>query len=328
MVPPLVVESGTTLEAALAAVRNIFERQFAGAAAPVQPLIDHISHFRGKMLRPMLVLLSGLASRGIPEISDEHIVLATVVEMIHLATLVHDDVLDNADVRRRAATINHLRGNQAAVLLGDMLISHAFHLCSSLESQSYSRLIGQTTNLVCEGELIQNLSRQNWELTEDTYLDIIYRKTGSLIEASCRLGAMASTENQAIIEALARYGRGVGMAFQIIDDVLDITGSPKVVGKSLGTDIEQGKLTLPMIHFLACADRPHRDLLINLLESSAPDRIDHVRKLIQPSDSIAYSCEQAQNCVDQAIAAIGVLPQSESKVQLIEMAEFVTARDK
>src|SRR5262249_23659080 len=152
---------------------------------------------------------------------------------------------------------------------GDFLISHSYHLCSSLgtRGQEASRLIAHTTNIVCEGELTQNFHRGNWDLDQKTYDLIIYRKTAALTETCCRLGAKFSTERGAWIEALAAYGRHVGMAFQIVDDILDICGQQRTVGKSLGTDIEKGKLTLPLIHFLKHAAAPHRDLLIGLLES-------------------------------------------------------------
>ncbi len=226
------------------------------------------------------------------------------------------------------ATINHLHGNEAAVLLGDYLISHAFHLCSSLESQAASRLIGHTTNVVCEGELTQNVNRGNWKLDEKTYYQIIYRKTAVLTENCCRLGAMISTERKAWTEALATFGKQLGLAFQIIDDILDICGQQKTVGKSLGTDIEKGKLTLPMIHFLKHAAPQHRELLIDLLGSREHDRIERVRQLLAPSDSIAYARREAQNLVNQAITALRILPPSEARDVLTEMAHYVTAREK
>ncbi len=322
------------IEPHLKEVDSLFARELASNLPHVQQLVKHVERFRGKMLRPTLVLLCGLATAG--ETSDNasedplthrHVVLATVVEMVHVATLVHDDILDSAEIRRRGATINHLHGNEAAVLLGDYLISHAFHLCSSLESQSDSRLIGHTTNVVCEGELTQNFNRGNWQLSEAAYFDIIYRKTASLIETSCRLGAMASNAPHAVVEALALYGRHLGLAFQIIDDVLDIVGQAKTVGKSLGSDIDKGKLTLPMIHFLANAADSHRELLISLLESPTDDRVEHVRQLLMPSSSIAYARGRAQKLVDEAISAIGILPAGPWRDILTEMAEFVTRRE-
>src|SRR5450432_3799102 len=170
----------------LAAVEKRFAAELRSDIACVNTLIKHVSRFRGKMLRPLLVLLTGTACG---ELNDAHTVIATVVEMVHMATLVHDDVLDDAELRRKGATINHLRGNEAAVLLGDYLISHSFHLCSSLDSQFASRVIGRTTNQVCEGELLQIHNRNNLDLDEETYLQIITCKTATLCASCCLLGA-------------------------------------------------------------------------------------------------------------------------------------------
>src|SRR5438105_15396499 len=170
----------------LAAVDRLFHEELTSKVGCVNNLIRHVSRFRGKMLRPTLVLLSGKACG---KLSDADSVLATVVEMVHMATLVHDDVLDEAELRRKGATINHLRGNEAAVLLGDYLISHSFHLCSSLDSQFASRIIGRTTNQVCEGELLQIHHRNNLELDEETYFQMISRKTAVLCATCCALGA-------------------------------------------------------------------------------------------------------------------------------------------
>ncbi len=335
---PIVAAAAPTVGLApyLAAVDELFASELSSALPHVQQLIGHVNRFRGKMLRPTLVLLCGMAvgSREAGanvgakiKLGHDHVVLATVVEMVHVATLVHDDVLDGAEVRRRGATINHLRGNEAAVLLGDLLISHAFHLCSSLSSQRASRLIGHTTNIVCEGELTQNFHRRNWKLDEATYFDIIYRKTASLIETSCRLGAIAGGATAPMIESLALYGRHLGMAFQIVDDVLDIVGQQKTVGKSLGTDIDKGKLTLPMIHFLNHAAPEHSELLVSLLESAQADRAEHVRQLLIPSPSIGYARQRAQSLVDEAIDAVQVLPDGEIRDILIGMARYSTGRD-
>jgi octaprenyl-diphosphate synthase len=316
----------------LKAVDALFARELASDLPHVNDLVTHVAKFRGKMLRPMLVLLAGLAAsdeRSADDVlTNAHVTLATVTEMVHMATLVHDDILDGAEVRRKGATINYLHGNEAAVLLGDFLISHAYHLCSSLESQAASRLIAHTTNIVCEGELTQNFNRGNWKLDEKTYYLIIYRKTAALTEACCRLGAMFSTERAAWTEALAAYGKQIGLAFQIVDDILDICGQQKTVGKSLGTDIEKGKLTLPMIHFLKHAAPQHRELLIGLLESREHDRIERVRQLVAPSDSIAYARHEAERLVKEAIASLKILPNSPAREALVEAAHYVTARDK
>jgi octaprenyl-diphosphate synthase len=322
--PPVL---GDLIAPQLRAVDELFALELASDLPNVNELVAHVGKFRGKMLRPMLVLLSGLAAQDKP-LGEEHVTLATVVEMVHMATLVHDDILDGAEVRRKGATINHLHGNEAAVLLGDYLISHAYHLCSSLNSQAASRLIAHTTNIVCEGELTQNFNRRNWKLDEKTYYLIIYRKTAALTETCCRLGGMFATERGAPVEALAAYGKLVGMAFQIVDDILDICGQQKTVGKSLGTDIEKGKLTLPLIHFLKHAAPQHRELLIELLESQEHDRIAHVKQLVAPSESVAYARQEAERLVKEAVAALKTLPANAAREALVEAAYFVTARDR
>src|SRR5947207_6276549 len=225
----------------LAAVEQRFMAELKSQIPSVNTLVKHVSRFRGKMLRPTLLLLSG---KAFGELTDAHVTLATVVEMVHMATLVHDDVLDEAELRRKGATINHLRGNEAAVLLGDYLISHSYHLCSSLDSQLASLIIARTTNLVCEGELLQIDNRNNYELSEETYLEIINRKTAVLTAACCQLGAIFAGANESTVKRLETYGLSLGTAFQIQDDILDIVGDPGTVGKTLGIDIEKGKLTL------------------------------------------------------------------------------------
>src|SRR3954469_22761889 len=203
----------------MAAVDRLFHEELKSELACVNTLVRHVSRFRGKMLRPLLVLLSG---KSCGKLADAHVTIATVVEIVHMATLVHDDVLDEAELRRKGATINHLRGNEAAVLLGDYLISHSYHLCSSLDSQVASRLIGRTTNQVCEGELLQIDNRNNLDLDETTYLQIIGRKTASLCATCCFLGATFAGGSEKRVAALKTYGRSIGIAFQIQDDILDI----------------------------------------------------------------------------------------------------------
>jgi octaprenyl-diphosphate synthase len=307
----------------LVQVDQLFMRELASDLDCVKTLVKHVARFRGKMLRPCLVLLAG---KAVGNTSDAHVTIATVVEMVHMATLVHDDVLDDAELRRKGATINHLRGNEAAVMLGDYLISHSYHLCASLDSQYASRQIAHTTNVVCEGELLQISNRNNFELGEDTYLTIIERKTASLIATSCALGAYFGGAGEQQIEALRTYGRCMGVAFQIQDDLLDILGDAAEVGKTLGLDVEKGKMTLPMIHFMATAPKEHRELLRSLLVHNDADKADRIRNLILPSDSIAYARKRAGDFVDEAIAAVMTLPESPVRDALVAMAKFVVAR--
>jgi octaprenyl-diphosphate synthase len=307
----------------LAAVEKRFHAELATSLPCVNMLVRHVSRFRGKMLRPTLLLLSGKACG---ELTDAHVCLATVVEMVHMATLVHDDVLDEAELRRKGATINHLRGNEAAVLLGDYLISHSYHLCSSLESQWASRAIAATTNRVCEGELLQIDNRDNLDLDEETYLQIIERKTAVLCAACCMIGAKFAGATEETCRRLEVYGLSLGTAFQIQDDLLDIFGDPSAVGKTLGIDITKGKLTLPMIHFLRTAPREHRNLLRSLLEGRDADKVERIVNLILPSKSVAYARQRAQELADRARTALADLPDSQPKRVLEMMAHFVVSR--
>lgn len=311
------------IEPELKQVETLFEQELKSELTCVNALVRHVSRFRGKMLRPMLVLLTGKACG---KIVPEHIVISTVVEMVHMATLVHDDVLDDAELRRKGATINHLRGNEAAVLLGDYLISHSYHLCSSIGSQYASRTIAHTTNEVCEGELLQIESRTNIDLSEKTYMQIITRKTASLCGACCLLGGKMSGESDRVAQTLERYGRRLGEAFQIQDDILDLLGDVREVGKTLGTDIEKGKMTLPMIHFMHNAPRQHRELLRTLLEQHEPDKGEKIRNLILPSPSIDFARSRARKLVAEAQDALKVLPDSEAKAALSLAAQFVVDR--
>jgi octaprenyl-diphosphate synthase len=314
------------IEPQLQAVERRFADELSSQLRCVNVLVKHVSRFRGKMLRPCLVLLAGKACAPAAELTDAHVTLATVVEMVHMATLVHDDVLDDAELRRKGATINHLRGNEAAVLLGDYLISHSYHLCSSLESQFASRLIAHTTNQVCEGELLQIDNRNNLDLDEKTYFQIITHKTAVLCAACCTLGATFAGATPQVVKQLETYGTCLGIGFQIQDDILDILGDISTVGKSLGSDIYKGKMTLPMIHFLHTAPIEHRTLLRSLIASRDADRVEQIRNLILPSPSIQYARDYARRLVEQAKQSLQSLPDSEAKTVLEMMAGFVIER--
>lgn len=242
-----------------------FDAQLLSPLSPVADLCRHVERYRGKMLRPTVALLSGIAcspdaDSAEPEslLTHELVSVAAVCEMVHMATLVHDDVLDEADTRRRGPTVNSLHGNEPAVILGDYLIAAAYHLCSQLDSQAAALAIGRACMDVCAGELLQLHHRENFELDEPTYFEIVARKTGELVSVACELGARLAPGGCApgAPDALASFGRNLGIAFQIQDDLLDLTGEERVVGKSVGKDSEKGKLTLPLIHHLRNACPP------------------------------------------------------------------------
>lgn len=320
---PALAELYEPITADLQRVCQVFDDELFSELPVVNELIEHVRQYRGKLLRPALVLLTG---RACGTQTDEHITLAAVVEMVHMATLVHDDVLDEADMRRRSPTINMLRGNEAAILLGDYLISHAFHLCSALDSQYASRTIGAATNVVCEGELHQVHHRGDIDLRMDQYLEIITRKTASLIGTCCKLGAHYAGADEQTAHRLERYGLDLGVAFQITDDVLDIAGQENHVGKTLGRDLEELKLTLPVIHSLNTGKTDHVARLRSLLAQPQPDR-DILRELLLASDSIDYSLRSASQHVESAICQLQELPPSEARETLNHLARMVVNRD-
>jgi len=264
-------------------------------------------------------------------ITDAHLAVAAVCEMVHMATLVHDDVLDDAGTRRRGVTINALAGNEAAVILGDYLFSAAYRLCSGIPGERGRRsalLIGEVGMTLCSGELLQLDHRGDFSLDEPTYFEILERKTASLIAAACRLGAIHSGATDDHADRLASFGSRLGMAFQIQDDLLDLTGDEAAVGKPLGRDAELGKLTLPIIHHLRAAAPEQRARTLRLLESVA----EHgpapagLKAALAATDSIAHARAAAHRFVDRAKADVAILPESAPKRLLLAMADAVVTR--
>ncbi len=311
------------IEVELAEAERIFQDELGSRFPFVQQLVDHSADFQGKRLRPALVLLSG---RACGRLCEAHAVLAAVVEMIHTATLVHDDILDEAMIRRHAATINAEWGNETAVLLGDYLFTHAFHLAASLDSTRACRWIGHATNKVCEGEMQQVHHRGNLDLDETDYLEIIDGKTAELTAVSCRLGASYAGAPDATVAALDRYGRNLGIAFQIADDVLDIWGDERVTGKSLGTDLEKQKLTLPVIYLLSVVDPATATAIRGLLSGTQAVERRRLRPYLDSSGALDYAWQRAKEHVKQAVDALDCLAESEARTMLRIMAQYVIRR--
>ncbi len=315
------------LQSALRRVETTFDRALASDLPPVQRLVAHLETYRGKMLRPSLVILSGLAaSPTTTSPTDAHITIAAVCEMIHMATLVHDDVLDEADIRRQGATVNRLRGNEAAVVLGDYVFSAAFRLCSTLDSQQAALLIGQTGMTLCAGELLQLHHRENFSIDEPTYFEIVKRKTGSLIAIACKLGAMQSGASPALCDRLEQVGMNLGVAFQIQDDLLDLTGDQGIVGKPLRKDAELGKLTLPVIHHLAAATPQRRGQTLHLLEDFGPAAAKKLLEALESTRSLDHAHAKARDLVAAAKTLLKDLPDSPAKSTLMAMADQVVSR--
>lgn len=313
----------------LALVRQLFAQELTSSLDCVNDLVMHVEQYRGKMLRPTLVLVTAMATSddGVT-VHDAHRQLAAVVEMVHMATLVHDDVLDEAAVRRGGKTVNDLRGNETAVMLGDYLISHAYHLCSSMDTPTAARVISAATNQVCEGELHQLANRENWDLDQDTYFQIIRDKTACLCGTCCQLAAIFHDVPAAGADELNAYGEKLGLAFQIIDDVLDLTGSEDTVGKTLGLDLRKGKLTLPLIHLLQTGARESvvevRRLLMHERESD--DAVARIRELLDRHGAVAYATDVARGLIDHAKQSLSGIRDNAARDLLAEMADAVLTR--
>ena len=297
----------------------------------VDAVIRHGIRLSGKRLRPALLLLSAQAAG---QSNDNHITLAAVVEMIHTATLVHDDVLDEAAIRRHVDTVNARWNNETSVLLGDFLFTHSFYLASTLESTYACRTIGRATNIVCDGELRQTIASGNVNLSEDEYLAIVEAKTAELCACCCELGAYYAGGDSQTVARLASFGRNLGIAFQIADDLLDLEGNESATGKSLGTDLAKRKMTLPLIHardnlasgerklFLAALSLPP----LPLGEGWGEGGRDALRAWLARHDSLSYARNQAQAYADLAAADLTDLADTPSKETLSSLADFAISR--
>ncbi|MCA9113816.1 MAG: polyprenyl synthetase family protein [Planctomycetaceae bacterium] len=307
----------------LAKVEEVFAAELASSNPFATDVLAHVCRFRGKRLRPILVLLTARCLGGI---RPEHHVLAAVVEMIHMATLVHDDVLDEAATRRHVATVNARWNNETSVLFGDCLFTHAFHLASSLPTTEACRMIGWSTNRVCEGELTQVRERGNFDLDEAAYFEIIEGKTAELCALSCRLGARYAEAEAATVEEMAEFGRLLGLAFQIADDLLDLTGDEHAAGKSLGSDLSLEKMTLPLIRLMSEASSDEAARIRQLL--AAPDEASRqaLRTLLEEGDAFAYTRDRALALVSQSCELLDRLPPSPDRQLLQDMARFAVER--
>lgn len=302
---------------------RIFTATVAQYRSPFGPLIQHLKHYRGKRLRPALLLLAAKACGGI---TPAHHTLAAAVEMIHTATLVHDDVLDEAEVRRHLPTVNAGWGNKVSILLGDMLFTHAFHLTSTVDGRACN-IIGEATNRVCAGELRQITERGNLQLSETDYFSIIEGKTAALTECCGRLGALYAGASEETSERMAAFGRNLGMAFQIADDLLDLVGNEATAGKTLGTDLEQRKLTLPVIHCLgALPEHDAARLRTEIETGNDPGRA--VLTALERTHSVGFARKRAEELAAAARRQLETLPRSECRAILEAMTVWCVRRER
>jgi octaprenyl-diphosphate synthase len=292
------------------------------------PLVEHVGGFRGKQLRPVLTFLAGMAVRGATHggvLGDDVVTVAKVVELLHTATLVHDDVLDSANVRRRIPTVNQMAGVEVAVLLGDYIYAKAFHMAVQLPDPTAARWLAETVRVICQGEITQVLHRFDFQWTEPRYFQVIAEKTASLYAAACRLGGHYSGGPEGRLRALEEYGIELGIAFQIVDDCLDLDGDERVVGKSLGTDLAKGKITLPML-WLMQRGPGEADRLRAVLGKTEAEGLRRLRAEFPLEHAIAYAMEEATRRIHKAQASLSLLPPGPARDALHQLAGFVLTR--
>lgn len=305
------------------------ERELLEDLRPEHPelrsLIDHVGGYRGKQLRPAMVFLS---AQTVGQLHEDHVQVAKVVELVHTATLVHDDVLDGADLRRRIPTVNALHDNEVSVLLGDYIYSRAFQMALRLEDPTCSRVLSLTTATICEGEITQILHRFDFDWNEERYYRVIGQKTASLYAAACRLGGHYAGGTAVQLDALENFGRQLGVAFQIVDDCLDLEGEEAIVGKSLGTDLTRGKLTLPLL-FLVHQESGVPERLKSIMAEPDEERaLARLREEFDLRSACDYSLERASERIALASEALGLLPQSPARDALEGIADFVVRRNR
>ncbi|MCC7013532.1 MAG: polyprenyl synthetase family protein [Planctomycetes bacterium] len=304
--------------------RETIAAQLSGTSPAVRDMVEHIGRFQGKQLRAALVLLCGDATSNS---TDEHSSIAAVVEMIHLATLVHDDVLDGAEVRRRVACVNQRWDNQTAVLLGDFLYARAFALSTDLSSRMCSRVLAEATRRICVGEIQQAASRYDFEMTQERYEWIAGAKTATLYAAACELGARYPSGHDEQGARMRQFGWELGLAFQIIDDCLDLTATQQEVGKSVGTDVEDGKVTLPVLWAYARADESTRAAIRDIYtRTEAGDRVGDLRRRCRVLEGVEYARHRADELIHSALDRVRELPPSAARASLENIAGFVLER--
>ncbi len=312
------------IAAEMRAVDGVIRERLRSDVALIGSIGDYIIGAGGKRLRPALLLL---VSRALGYRGRSDVLLAAVIEFIHTATLLHDDVVDESDLRRGRPTSNAAFGNAASVLVGDFLYSRAFQMMVEAGSMRVMQVLADATNRIAEGEVLQLLNIHDPTVDETRYLGVVERKTATLFEAATRIGAILAGAEPGIEEACARYGAAIGTAFQVIDDVLDYEGSPEAIGKRVGDDLREGKPTLPVIHALRAASPEQRTQVERAIREGSGD-FTEIARIVHAQGSIDYARACAQRQSDGAAQALAALPASVYRDRLLELTVFAMGRDR
>ena len=309
------------------AVDQLIQRRLQSDVVLVNQLSTYIINSGGKRLRPMLALLM---ARACGYKGERHVDIAAIVEFIHTATLLHDDVVDESDMRRGQETANNVWGNQAAVLVGDFLYSRSFEMMVDVNEMRVMQIMASTTNIIAEGEVLQLLNVNDADTDEARYLDVIYSKTAKLFEAACQLGAVLSGLSADEEKAVAAYGTHLGTAFQLVDDILDYSAESEAMGKNVGDDLAEGKPTLPLIYALKVSTENNESddaaLIRKSIEEGGLDNLDAVMQIIENTKALEYTQNVAKKETQFAINSLENLPDSDFKTALIDLAHFSVAR--
>ncbi len=303
-------------------VNQVIEEHLASDVVLINQLSQHIIHSGGKRLRPMLVML---AARACGYRGELDALLAAVIEFIHTATLLHDDVVDDSEMRRGQQTASAIWGNQAAVLVGDYVYSRAFQMMVKSDSLRIMNLMADTTNTIAQGEVMQLLNINEPDTTEAAYHQVIYRKTACLFEAASRIGAIISGSDQ-VEQALGEYGRNLGIAFQLVDDALDYEADSQELGKNVGDDLAEGKPTLPLIRAMQQGSDEQRRLIRAAITQGGLEHIDEINRAISETGALEYTHQQAMDHAGKAKNAIAALPDSPARQALMFLAEYAVER--
>jgi octaprenyl-diphosphate synthase len=305
------------------AVDSLIIKQLSSDVLLINQMGHYIVNNGGKRLRPMLLLL---AAKALGQIDHHHLVLAAVIEFIHTATLLHDDVVDESDLRRGKQSANAVWGNAASVLVGDYLYSSAFEMMVHTNIMRVMEILSKTTTAIAEGEVLQLLNCNNPETTEEKYLEVISRKTAILFSAATRLAAVVSKTSPEIEEKLSQYGQHLGIAFQLIDDALDYKATKEELGKNLGDDLAEGKPTLPLIYAIKNSSPSEANVIIEAIKNGNREAFNEVYAIVKSSKAIEYTEQRANEEAQKAMAALDVLPDNEYKQALLALASFSVQR--
>lgn len=289
----------------------------------IKEVIEYVLTCGGKRIRPMVLLLSARALTGN---AQHHIDLAAVIELIHTATLLHDDVVDSSTLRRGHKTAHTIWGGSASVLIGDFLYSRAFQIVVDLNNRTVLDIFAKATHYIAEGEILQLVNCKNPDTTEDFYFEIIQRKTAKLFEIAAELGATLATDSNADIHALKNYGRNLGLAYQLIDDALDYSRSAEETGKNVGQDITEGKVTLPLIHALRKAKGADLKLLRQAIETGSKRNLAEIMGIVESTDAIKYTASAAKEHAERAKALLSTINHSPYRQALEMVSDFVVDR--